>query len=491
MKEIFSFTQSRFSRQNVLFLTLLALFSGFLGVVVFNGPTELLYPLLLIVAFIFILTDYFSGYLAIIVLTMIFEQFFTLTPLQFAGASVKVYPLDFVILFTTISFFLHHVIKNRQKLRAGSIAVPFALFTVASVFSFFYGIAQGGDAATSFSSLKNYALYGFLYFLTINIIQSKKDLLKVVKAFMYTGALLALFIIIGVLRGQGIWAEYNPLSTEGTRLFAASHAFYLGIISLISLSLYLKDKYFFGRATFPLIALQIAGILISLSRHLWISMAISLLLLFFLSRLSEKKKLATDLFRFAVLGFALFLLVLWGQGLISGVANPFGYFQYFTEDVLLRVQSIDILATDDPSGLWRLFLWQKSFSLFTASPLIGSGYGLSITFDYLGYPTVAEIRSLHNSFLAIAIQMGVVGILSFSLVLIKFVFDFFRNIRRIGGIYLPVFIGTALSMVYFLINANFGVYFELNLLVIFFWVLAGMFEMSWRLGREESVIQKR
>lgn len=485
MEQLFSFTTTRFTKQNVYLLALLALVSSFMGVVISNGPTELLYPLLLIVLFVFILTDYFAGFLSVIVLTMVFEQFFTLTPFMFIGAEYKIYPLDFVLLFTAISFFLHFVVKKKKRIILGSLAWPLIIFSVFSLFSFIYGISQGGDALIAFSSFKNYALYAALYVLTINTIQTKEDLLKVVKAFMYSGVILALFIIIGVVTGQGIWAEYNPLSTEGTRLFAASHAFYLGIVVLLSLSLYLQGKHFFGRLTFPLIALQIGGIIISLSRHLWISLSISLFLLFIVSSFSQKKKLAKDLMRYAILGVSVLFVVLWAQGLISGAGNPFGFVQYFSEDILLRFQSIDILESNDPSGLWRLFLWQKAYSLLAASPIIGSGYGLSITFDYLGFPTQSELRSLHNSFLAIAIQMGILGAASFALIQFKIVVDFFRHIRITSGIVRAVFIGSALSLVYFLINANFGVYFELNLLLIFFWIVLGLFEASWRISRKE------
>lgn len=486
MNTPFSYTSTRITKENTLLFALLALVSAFLGVFIFNGPTEFLYPLLLVVLFVFILTDYFAGFLSMIVLTIIFEQFFTLTPFTMFSTELKIYPLDFIIIFTSISFLLHHVVRNRKKLRFGSLALPLGIFAAVSAVSFTYGIAQGGDAAIAFSSFKNYAVYGFLYFLTINVIQNKEDLLRVMRTFMYTGLVLAGFIVIGVLRGQGVWAEYNPLSTEGTRLFAASHAFYLGIIVLYSLSLYLQGEKFFGKATFPLIALQIGGILISLSRHLWISLAITLFLLFALSQMKQKKQLVSDLVRYSLAGIAVLFLFLWLQGLITGTNNALGFAQYFTEDVILRFRSIDIFSTDDPSGLWRFFLWQKSFALFAANPLIGAGYGLSITFDYLGYPTQSEIRSLHNSFLAIAIQMGVVGLISFIAIHFKMFVDFIRNIKKAEGITRALLIGSALSLIYFLINANFGVYFELNLLVIFFWILAGLFEMSWKLGRAES-----
>lgn len=486
MIDTFKYTFTRFSKENVLLLTLSLLVSVFMLMVIFQGPYQFLYPVLMIVLFAFIITDYFAGFLSMIALTVVFEQFFTLTPLEFGAVSIKVYPLDFIIAFTAISFFLHHVVRKRRKIRFGKLALPLAIFTVFAIVSFALGIQNGGDPSIAFSSIKNYSLYAIVYFLTINVIQTKEDLLKVVKAFMYIGVLLATFIVIGILQGQGIWSEYNPLSTEGTRLVAASHAFYLGIIVLVSLPLYLKNKEFFGKATFPLIGFQLLGIIVSLARHLWISLAIVLVLLFVFSAWQQKKKLAKDFAIYFLVFVAGVFLLIWFQGLFLQSSQTLGFSTYLAEDVLTRFQSIDAIGTDDSSGLWRIFLWQKAYQVFLSSPIIGVGFGQNITFDYLGFPNVTEMRNLHNSFFAIAVQMGVVGLIFFILIQLRMVFDFFKNIGKIHGIYRQLMIGFALAVLYFLINANFGVYFELNLLVIFYWLLAGLFELSWSLGRKDS-----
>ncbi|KKK87239.1 hypothetical protein LCGC14_2755240, partial [marine sediment metagenome] len=92
------------------------------------------------------------------------------------------------------------------------------------LFSLIYGVVSGGEFNLAFSTLKNYALYSIFFFLAINIIRDKKRLYELVYTLLISGILLLPFIFLGLFQGSGLWIEFTPLSTEGTRLLAPNHA---------------------------------------------------------------------------------------------------------------------------------------------------------------------------------------------------------------------------------------------------------------------------
>ena len=108
------------------------------------------------------------------------------------------------------------------------------------------------------------------------------------------------------------------------------------------------------------------------------------------------------------------------------------------------------------------------------SPIIGIGFGHKLTFDLLGWPLTIEVRELHNNFIGIALQMGILGFLSFvlfnALVLKKFIDLRFKIIKK----YYPHLLSAFGCYILFLFSANFGTYFDVNVLNIFFWITLGI-----------------
>ncbi|MBU1118674.1 O-antigen ligase family protein [Patescibacteria group bacterium] len=477
MEKVLSTSKSVFTKERVLLGLIFVFGALYTASAYFNLQTELILPFVLLFLLIFILQGYFAGFLSIIVLTMIFEHFFTLAPLTLFGSEFKIYALDFIIIFSIISYFLHERIRNKRRITFGSLKTPLLIFAGLCLFSFIYGVLRGGDAAVAFSSFKNYALYAVLYIMTINFVNIKDKLRELINTILVTGLGLTLFIVVGIVRGEGIWAEYNILSTEGARLIAASHGFYLGIVVLFALPLYLSSNIILKKWAFPVIVFQIFGIIISLSRHLWIGLAVSLALIFILVPRIQKKKMLKSFALYGGLFIAGLSVLVWGYALVIGNVSALIPSDFFA-NIAQRFSSISFINADDPSGLWRLFLWQKSLALLAQSPFIGIGFGSAVTFDFLGYPIDAEVRSMHNSFLGILVQMGAIGLLAFLALIAKIFYGFVRNFKQMSGIYKAIAIGALANVIYFLILANFGVYFELNSLVVFFWILVGILEVS-------------
>lgn len=429
-----------------------------------------LYLFSLFIASIFIFKKPEVGLYTIIILTFLFERFFTLEPLVWNDNIYKIYPLDVLTIITILSFIYYKLIHSEIKLKSGRLGLYIIIYVLFALFSFLFGIYTGGDAATAFGAFKNYAIYSVFFFIVINIIRDKKQLDRLIKVFMLGGILLIYFILFGILNGSGLWIEYTPLSTEGVRLLAPTHAFYLCIVILISINLVAYKKNYFGRLTIPIILIQLLGIIVSLTRHLWLAMAFTFLLNFIFLQGKYKRNLL-KVFSIQIL-FIIVLVVFYAlfSFIITGSMPAIG--TDFIENTISRLQSID-LSTGDESAFYRIFAWEKAWKVFGESPIFGVGFGHKLTFDYFGWPVTIQMRELHNNFIGIALQMGIIGFLSFlafNFIFLKQSYKLIKKVKDDLGAYLLGFLG---CYVLFIFSANFGTYFDINLFVIFFWIFMG------------------
>src|SRR3989338_10567336 len=218
-----------------------------------------------------------AGVYAAIFLTVIFERFFALEALQFGRDAVKLYPLDVVLLGVYGGALARLWFgKARFVWKAADVwlAIFFALVSVYFIASF-AGFGSS-EAAVAFSTWKNYVFYGALVFALPLMLTDESDVRRLVGYFLTAATLALFFLMIGVIRGEGLWSEFTPLSTEGVRLLAFPHAFYF---SLAFLGMFVSAKYWSANKYrfFVWIAMALwgFGILGSLMRHMWLGMALS------------------------------------------------------------------------------------------------------------------------------------------------------------------------------------------------------------------------
>lgn len=436
----------------------------------FTGFNIYLYAACLFFVSLFILKNPEVGLYAIIILTFIFERFFTLQPITWGENVYKIYPLDILILATILSFLIWQL-RQSKKIAISRQGIFIIIFAVFSFFSAIYGIWRGGETVIALSTFKNYALYAVFFFLIINIIDSREKLKRLVKVFLIAGAGLLIFVLIGWARRTGLWIEYTPLSTFGTRLLAPTHAFYLSLVVLLALNLYAFGKKLFREFAFPIILIQLLGILGALSRHLYLALVVGVLFsIIFLSR-EPRKNLLKIIFTQAVLILVLIAIFSWASYLLTGDVPILG--SDIIKSTIARVKTLS-LGAEDESSYFRIYAWKEAWDQFSKNPILGIGFGHKLTFDFFGYPTKIEVRELHNDFIAVGLQMGILGFLSFLAVNLHFLISVLKNIRKINDDLKPYLFGAAACFVLFIFAANFGVYFDINLLVIFYWIMMGM-----------------
>ena len=482
MVNTLSLDSSRISRE-IAYTIFATVFVGIFALVnILIGFNLYLYIFCLLFASFFILRRPEVGLYTIIISTFIFERFFTLQPFVTDEHIYKIYPLDILTIVTVISFVFYVIRRSDVKLKITSVGLAILLFIILCGAAMAYGVASGGEFSTAFSTFKNFGLYAIFFFITINVIRSRQQLERLIKVFVFTGVALFFFVFFGAIRGYGLWVEYTPLSTAGARLLAPTHAFYLGISLLLLFNLFAYKKNYFGKLTIPVIFIQLLGVLGSLSRHLWVSLAVGIIFsFFFLPKLNKK-----SLLRIIATQFVLLLIVLsiytWVVFMIYERAPTI--ITDFSKITIDRLQSFTEYF-EDKSAVFRLFAWQEAWQSFAESPIIGTGFGHKLTFDYYGYPTRIEVRDLHNDVVGIGVQMGMLGLVTFftiNILVIKNSFRMWRQLKKNKKSHIPpLLLGLSACYVMFLINANFGVYFDLNLLAIFFWIIVGALVVIYKL----------
>ncbi len=451
---------------------------GLILLFVFIPISPLYFLIIAGVGAIFILPSNNFGLGMIIILTMVFERFFTLQPLIVNYETIyKIYPLDLIIGLTAAGWLLKFRKQStRPKLFFAWPEWTILGFIILTTAYFLVSLVDlNSQFAVAFSTWKNYACYPLLYFLTIYSIQNRRQLANFCQLFLLGGILIIPFIGIGLFGGQGLWTEYTPLSTGGTRLLAGTHAFFLLLALIFAWSLIAFRRLRQPEAGSLVVWVWLAGIGASLMRHLWLAAGVVAVGLAILLPKKNRKIflywLGKNFLTAAVIGAVILTAIsLFPFQQFSGELSDYG------QNLNQRLVSI-IRAGADTSINWRKNLWQSALANWLENPILGVGLGKSIPLEMTNWQTFEEVRNIHNSLLAILVQMGLVGLGAFLTILFGAAAAGWRKISADPGL-TPYYLAIAISLTVFLFVSLFQPYFETNLTAIFFWLLLGLFRTA-------------
>lgn len=419
-----------------------------------------------------------SGIYATVFLLVVFERFYTLQPLLIGKETYHVYPLDIVVAAIFFRVFLE-LLSKRIRL---SLTIPMGFllaFFVYVSFRFGFDILNSSDRSLSvaFSTWKNYVFYGGIAMLTAILFQMKEHIFRFSR-FLCAGILVIfIFLAIGIMRGEGLWTEYTPLSTSGHRILAFPHAFYFSIAFLIGTVLFIHLRRSLRGVwrcvfLFAYPALLI-GILGSLMRHLWLGIFVALIssmILFrketLLSMWSILRTYALVTVLFVSLSCTVFLV-------LSSVAPSTESTQIFK---VLGERLTSLGNASDTSIAWRGVVWKNAFNEFSGNPIFGTGFGNRVSVEMDGYQDYVEIRNMHNSWLALLVQSGIFGFSLLVLFLGSLLVRVVHVSRRWAVPDSFKLMEIALSTILIFCSIVFfsQPYLETNLLSLVFWVSSGL-----------------
>ena len=447
--------------------------AGFIILGMAWGFSPLIYALFLLAAMIFVLPSHFLGLQLIIFSTMIFERWFALQPLVTEYSIYKIYPLDLIIIWALVGWLINQIWRRKNIIIFGwteKLLLAFMVLTGIYLITSLFNI--NADPEVSGSTFKNYAFYPLLYFLTIYSVQTKEQFKNILHLILFTGVLIIGFLVIGLFRGEGLWTEFTPLSTLGIRFLAGTHAFYLMIAALIALSLLAFDRFRYKGLTTLIIIVWLSGIALSLMRHLWLALLVGLIFILVLVPITNRKNLIKLSIRsgsliITLIVVAVLLVNLFSLDNFSEVLNS--SYKVISE----RIASV-FTSANDTSINWRLNFWQAAKNSWLENPILGLGFGQKLPLELGDWQTFEEIRNIHNSPLAIAIQMGLIGITLFGLFLLAEISAGFKYIFKNEELK-PYYLGLLAALTAIFSASLFQPYLETNLTGIFFWILLGLF----------------
>lgn len=415
-----------------------------------------------------------AGMFASVAVTVFFERFYTLSPLVIGDAYYKLYALDMVLAASFISALFLWMREGRwfsrfrwaDRLLLAFFAIVTAILAVGLIFPSEAGIA------TAFSTWKNYVFYGALFFLVSYGLRTRDDVFFFVRMFLWSTAAAAVFLLIGIVRGGGLWTEYTPLSTAGIRFLAFPHAFYF---SLAFLAVFFSSPFWLAnpirsRLMFWFSGILLAGILGSLMRHLWLGIGGAIV--FGLLMFPSEYKRAFIRTTLPFLGIAAsVLLILWSALALFPQSDIRGDVRYAGDILSERVFSIG--NRYDESLAWREGVWTSAMAEFSKRPVFGIGFGASVPVELGDYSSYVEVRNMHNSWLAMLIQTGLLGVGVFAAFLVSLWLALLRSRSddRFFGAVKYALLGIIVFQCLIFFSQP---YLETNLLGIFFWITLGL-----------------
>lgn len=474
--------ENRYWMQNLLTATAIVIISGFLLYGYFWGQSLALYFLVMIFLGILILRYPQVGLFLVFVCTMWFERYFTLEPLQIGDKLYKIYSLDFIIGFIFLGFIFFLLRGKKIKVKLLKFDWLILIFVGLVSLNFVYSLFTSNDPALAFGTYKNYALYGIVYFFCILLLRTKQDWKNFMLWLSIGGVGLFFFLIYGVINGAGLWSEYTPLSTLGSRLIAGPHAFYLVIFSFWVLANYfwpdnLKiDKVLFKKILFWILLACAFGIIVSLVRHLWLALAVIVVLWFVYLKKEQSGELLQIFKKTAITLFFIFIIGLWLSNLFSlDLFNT----QKITSILSQRVNVSSLITLQDSSFRWRLATWTEGFRTWSRQPILGTGLGYVVSgYDDVYYFEIA-MRELHNNYFGLLFQLGVVV---FAFVVYWFLYMIKKIYKAISIVFnypdpeiKRLFFTWSNVFILFIIIFAGSVYWDINYFIIWWWLaLAGL-----------------
>ena len=418
-------------------------------------------------ASLFILKIPEVGLYTIILCTMIYERYFTLQPIIWDMNIYKIYPIDVLITITFISIIIHYFIKNKKtKFNFTHLEISALIFFAATIIGLIYSLIINFDKTLIFATFKNYS-YLLILFLTIFTIKTKKQFKNIINIFLAGGIFLILFIFYGLLSGNGLWSEFTP----GTRFLAQTHTYFLLLPVFLTIVYLSYGQNIFGKIKTKLILLiQTTGIIAGLHRHLWLSFLAGLTTIFILLNKARRKKFLKNILIIIFIALVIFLIWFWINLLLNNTVdvNAVSYFKKLSE----RFESLYQFTPykmEEAAG-WRLKAWQEGIKQLLKNPILGTGFGKILHVDFRGFTSTVEIRGLHNDFLGILIQLGILGFIPF-IFINYYTIKYFRKLYKLNN---PELIALFAFYIATLVGIFFALYLVTNMLNIFYWITIGL-----------------
>jgi hypothetical protein len=389
------------------------------------------------------------------------------TALSVEIGSVTVRPDQAVAVAIVPSVFLL-IISFRRPIVITGMDWLILLYLFCNVFS---SLLNSPDRALSFQKCTLLAVTFLGYFLTTQLINTRRSLNRVLLIFLVVGVLEAMYGVASVLLyTQGIHiggahAPFGDLYGRGTFLEGNIFGSFQMMLALVLISLLFNQRLAERRALI-LISLPIvlAGLVVSFTRAAWIAFVIGLVTYMLVFQ--------RHLFRRYVRQFPLILLLCMLIAILS-----YGYVmsrrmgsENFVDVYANRLTKVFDYKSQTSS--LRLRVWVGSARLWLKNPVFGNGTdSIKVLAAGTTLPKFGEDHWIPNSMLLALHDTGLVGLLVFSAIQIAFLINMRAGIRKTTD---PFYRSLMEGFFVAFIGVQFTYLFTNGFWLIFIWVFMGI-----------------
>lgn len=291
------------------------------------------------------------------------------------------------------------ILQNKSEIKKTPLKKTWLFFILIIIASIIFSI----NYASSLYEITR-IISIFLIFVSVFIITKKeKDYRNIAYAIIYSAVIPFFFATYQLFTGTGLGGTTGIES----RLFGTfSHpnpfASFVLIVLVVSIFFFLKEK---------------------IKWHKWV-LAIFIIWGIFL--------LIQTYSRGAWFAFAIFLIILTAlryPKVLLGVLIALIFSFLISETIRNRVEDI-YNPPADSSVRWRFMQWERIYGLFLKEPLTGYGIGTETVLHLREFGPNAGNQYAHNDFLRIALETGIVGFISYSMLLFIALFQLISHYRK-------------------------------------------------------------
>ncbi|HAJ32592.1 MAG TPA: hypothetical protein DCK79_04385 [Candidatus Atribacteria bacterium] len=374
---------------------------------------------------------------------------------------------------TIFTFYIFIIVKEEKLVYStNSLTFPILLFILIAALSIFI-------TNSFWVSLKNiiyFLSYFLIYFFIINNIKSKDSLNFCLIIFFSCASLISLYLLIQYYGLDPFLSDTKRLtSTLGNRNYVSG---YLALIFPIAFSFFLMESKKRNKIFYEIILLIIyTGIIVCHTRAIWAALFFSLLLFVYLLSHFKINNILKDNKKWLVILFSIFILIT----LIYSTDNFLN-----RSSITAAERAVSAFDMQGSSLRTRLLIWNSTIDMIKDRPLFGSGLG-TFPLHYLNYQAdflqnnpgymqfLGKAGEAHNEYLQIWAEMGIIGLLSFLLIIIIFYRTNLDSIKKIKTIEEKIIIiGLISGVTVTLVHSIFSFPFHIPAVGAAFWFIIGL-----------------
>jgi O-antigen ligase len=426
-------------------LLLPIVFSLLLSCLIFYSPEHSLLLVFCLIMMVIIKKKPEVGFLLIVIFLSSVVFLEAIPSISIGIGSIYVQDIIFIYMATLALF--SRFGKNKVRSEINYFSLFLVLFYLACIVSLLNALVLNGvavkDAVGQFRALSYY----LLYFLVIELIQSKKQVCFLVNGLFIIGSVVGITMLIQAGIGDSVQlmpGKVQAVATfgqteEATRILPPGQSlmYFLFILSVAIISLTEKYNKLFLFFILPICG---AGVLLTYNRNYWVACILIFLLIFMFGGNKSKSKIV-----FKILSPCFVLIAFFSIFAFSSPSGKVGSYFFSLENRFTSIFASDELY-DSKSIDWRRMENVDAVESILNNPVLGVGLGNKYR-DIHDKNRVGLESYIHNGYLWVFTKMGLVGLVPFLGLFVSFLWRSIRSLPNVEGSYFKaLFAGIVLSV---------------------------------------------